>query len=241
MATFSADEFDNYGGQSNGGGFFSIDTDGGKKKVRFLYNTTAEIQGMSVHKVKVMNKKGQLKNRYVNCLRKYNDPIEDCPFCRAKKKTEARIFIPVYNIQDDVTQVWDRGKGIFQNLMSQCTRYSNKDTDIVNNVFEIERMGKHGDKNTQYGIYYIDTDDTMLEDLPEPPQILGKIVLDKTVDDMEYYLENEEFPPTDDEDEEEEEEPPVRRRESRNRDDEPRRDNRRRTPARSGRRNEDEY
>lgn len=246
MATFRADEVDNYGNQGGGGGFFSITNDRGKKRVRFLYNTTDEIEGMSVHKVKVPNKDGQLKDRYVNCLREYDQPIEDCPFCREHKKTEARIFIPIYNIEEDSVQVWDRGKSMFQTLMGQCSRYSNKDTDIVNNIFEIERMGKPKDKKTQYQIYYIEKDDTTLEDLPEAPQILGKIVLDKTADDMEYYLENEEFPPTED-DEEEEDEPPVRRRDSREREDshkerdDSRRDTRRRTPARSSRRNEDEY
>ena len=67
-----------------------------------------------------------------------------------------------------------------------------------------------------------------LEDLPEVPNPLGGLVLDKSAEDMDFYLESGYFPPDgDDEDEQ-----PVRRRESRDRD----RDDapRRRTPGRRG-------
>jgi hypothetical protein len=36
-----------------------------------------------------------------------------------------------------------------------------------------------------------------MEDLPEVPEVLGSIILDKTADDMEFYLDNECFPNTD--------------------------------------------
>ena len=36
-----------------------------------------------------------------------------------------------------------------------------------------------------------------LEDLPEIPEVLGTIILDKSADDMEYYLDNECFPNND--------------------------------------------
>lgn len=237
MARFGASDYENYGGQG-GGGFFSIQNDMEVKRVRFMYETVDDIEGMSVHKVKVVGKNGQEKDRYVNCLREYNQPIDDCPFCRARKATQARLFIPVYNIDEDAVQIWDRGKTMFQTLMSACKRYSNEKAHICNNIFEIERHGKPKDTSTTYGIFQVEKDDTELEDLPEMPKILGGIVLDKSADDMEYYLENEEFPPTDDE----EEEAPVRRRDSRSgsRESSERRPERR-TPARSSRRsNNDE-
>lgn len=238
MARFGAGDADKYGGQG-GGGFFSIQNDKEVKQVRFMYETTDDIEGMSVHKVKVTDKNGNEKDRYVNCLREYNQPVDDCPFCRERMNTQARLFIPVYNIDEDSVQIWDRGKTMFQTLLSQCTRYSNEKTHIVNNIFEIERQGKPKDKKTQYGIFQVDKDDTELADLPEAPKILGGFVLDKSADDMEYYLENHEFPPTDDE---ETDEAPIRRRDSRSgsREASERRPERR-TPARSSRRDEDSF
>ena len=229
MAVFKSGEEKNYGGQG-GGGFFSINNDKEVKQVRFLYNTVDDIEGMSVHKVEVNG-----KERYVNCLREYNQPVDDCPFCREHKPVQARLFVPVYNVDEDAVQIWDRGKTMFQKMTSFCSRYSNEKTHIVNNLCEVERNGKPKDKKTTYEIYYVDRDDTELEDLPDAPKILGGFVLDKTADDMEYYLENNEFPPT--EEDGEEEEAPIRRRESRTAS----RDTGRRTPARSGRRNEDTF
>lgn len=239
MARFNANDVDNYS-SGNTNGYFKIEKDMEVKRIRFMYNKVDEIEGMSVHKVKIND-----KDRYVNCLREYKDPIDKCPFCAEHIKLEARLIMPVYNIEEDEVQIWDRGKSMFQKVIGQCTRYSNDDIDIVNNVFEVERHGKANDKKTTYELYQVDRDDTSIEDLPEAPQILGGFVLDKSADDMEYYLENDEFPPTDDD----EEDKPVRRRDSR----ESRRDSRessrrdsrdsgRRTPARSSRRsNEDKF
>ena len=234
MARFSADQADNYGGQG-GGGFFSIQNDKEVKQVRFMYDKVEDIEGLSVHKVEVNG-----KDRYVNCLREYNQPVDMCPFCREKKPTQARLFIPVYNIDEDAIQIWDRGKTMFQKMTSLCSRYATK-RNLVNNIFEVERNGKPKDQKTTYEIYQTDADDTEIADLGELPQILGTVVLDKTADEMEYFLEEGEFPPTDDE---EEEEKPVRRRDAKpERREETResRSNTRRTPANRGRRNEDSF
>lgn len=231
MARFRAEEADHYGGQG-GTGFFSIANDKEVKSVRFMYETTDDIEGTSVHKVKVNG-----KDRYVNCLREYNQPVDDCPFCRENKPVQARLFIPVYNIDEDAVQIWDRGKTMFQKMMSVCSRYASKG-DIVNNVFEIERNGKPKDKETTYEIYQVDRDDTKLEDLPDLPNILGGFVLDKSAEDMEYYLETEEFPPEEDE----EEEAPVRRRSERTTERNSSSAQRRRTPSRSNSvKNEDKF
>lgn len=233
MARFRADEANNYGGQG-GGGFFSIPNDKEVKQVRVMYNTIDDVDGMSVHKIKIGD-----KERYVNCLREYNDPVDVCPFCREGIKTQARLFMPIYNIDEDAVQIWDRGKNMFQKVTSICNRYTNKDTNLVNNIFEIERNGKPKDMKTTYEFYKIDCDDTELEDLPEAPKILGGLVLDKTAEDMEYYLEEGQFPPTDDEAEEEQ----PRRRESRNSERTERSSSResRRTPASNSRRREDTF
>lgn len=223
MARFRAEDANNYGGQG-GTGFFGISNDKEVKRVRLMYNTIEDVEGISVHKVNVNG-----KDRYVNCLRDYNSPIDDCPFCREKLFTQAKFFVPVYNIDEDAVQIWDRGKSFSSKITSICSRYASNGSNLVSHVFEIERNGKPKDMKTTYEFYEVDKDDTTLEDLPEVPVVIGGLVLDKTAEDMEYYLEEGEFPPTDDE----EEERPVRRR-SESRDAEPTR----RTPARSSRRGE---
>lgn len=238
MARFNASEADNYGGQG-GTGFFSLKNDMDVAQVRFMYNGIDDVEGLSVHKVEVGD-----KDRYVNCLRAYNDPIEDCPFCREGKFTQAKLFIPLYDETDGRVKIWERGKKFFNKISGLCSRYPN----LVEHLFEIERHGKPKDTNTTYEIFPVDGDKVTLDELPEVPEILGGFVLDKSAEDMEYYLEEGEFPPTDDD----EEEAPTSRRTSRNRrgDDEVPFDNEskgesrrsaRRTPASNRRRGSDGF
>lgn len=201
MATFKASEADRYGG-SGGAGFFSISQNKGTKTVRFLYNNIDDVEGMSVHKVQAgTTKDGKPRYRYVNCLRNYNDPLDVCPFCASKKyPVQARLFVPVYNIDEDEVQIWDRGKTMFAQLSSLFSRYANNGKQFVNCVFEIERNGDSGDKKTTYMIYYVSEDDSQLEDFPESKDVLGtgnSLVLDATADDMNYYLTTGKFPETD--------------------------------------------
>lgn len=215
MARFRHDEADHYGGQG-GAGYFSLKNDKDVARVRFMYNDIDDVQGYSVHQVEIDGKK-----RWVNCLREYNQPIDTCPFCRAKMYTQAKLFVPIYNLDQDKVQIWERGKKFISKISSLCARYPG----VVSHVFEIERNGQKGDTTTTYEIYEVDKDDTTLEDLPEVVDVLGGVVLEKDSDDMEFYIENGYFPPDD--------EAPVRRRSSRNDDDEPPFEERgtRRTPA----------
>lgn len=218
MARFNTETVDHYGGQG-GGGYFSLKNDKDVAQVRFMYNSIDDVEGFAVHQIEIDGKK-----RYVNCLREYNQPIDDCPFCRAKMYTVAKVFVPIYNIDEDRVQVWERGKKFITKISSICARYPN----VVSHKFEIERNGKAGDTSTTYEIYEVGHDDTTLKDLPEQRDILGTLVLDKSADDMEFYLDNEYFPPDGDE-------MPVRR--SKRNEDEPEAERRgsRRTPTRRDR------
>jgi hypothetical protein len=212
---------DKYGGQG-GTGYFSLKNDRDVATVRFLYNTADDVEGYAVHEVEIDGKK-----RYVNCLREYNQPIDDCPFCKARKYQVAKLFIPMYNVDEEKVQVWERGKKFFNKLSSVLARC---DADpIYSQTFDIERNGKAGDTQTTYEIYQTKDkpDDFTLDDCEEP-MIFGRIVLDKSAEDMEFYLEEGYFPPEDEE--------PVRRRSSRREereeeDERPRRRSSRRTPS----------
>lgn len=187
MARFSYDEVDNYGG--NGGhGFFSLANDKDVAQVRFMYDSMEDVQGYAVHQIELDGKK-----RYVNCLREYNQPVDACPFCKSKSVQLAKLFIPVYDIQSGTVKIWERGKKFFGQISSICGRYAQNEP-LCSHVFEIERNGKKGDTSTTYGIFEVDRDNTVLEDLPEVPEIIGGLVLDKNADEMEQYLHRGAFP-----------------------------------------------
>ena len=189
---FRHDEVDRYGGQG-GSGYFSLKDNGDIAQVRFMYNGIDELEGYAVHEVEIDGKK-----RWVNCLRDYNSPLDDCPFCRERKFQTAKFFIPIYNLDENKVQIWERGKKFASQMTSLMSRYSNADVPFCSQVFEIERQGKKGDTSTTYGIFPVGSaDNTTLDDLPELPTILGSVVLDKSAEDMEYYLEAGSFPPED--------------------------------------------
>lgn len=227
MARFNFEDADKYGGQG-GSGYFSLKDDRDTAVVRFLYNSPDDVEGYAVHEVEIDGRK-----RYVNCLREYNQPIDDCPFCRARKYQTAKLFIPLYNEDAKKVQVWERGKKFFGKLSSVLSRC---DADpICSQTFEIERNGKKGDTQTTYEIYQTrdKADDMTLEDF-DTPEILGRLILDKSADDMEFYLENEYFPPED--------EAPTRRSSRREEDDRPvRRESSSRRSSRRTPSNEDEF
>ncbi len=189
MAEFSVKDADKYGGQG-GGGYFSLKNDRDTARVIFPFEGIEDIHGYSVHQVEVDGKK-----RYVNCLHEYGQPKDDCPFCAAGMFTLAKYFIPVYNVDEDRIQTWERGKQFGDRLTSLCSRNPN----LVTHGFEIERIGKKGDTKTTYEIYSDrDNDDPNRKaedfDVQNP---LGTIILDKGIEDMKYYLETGEFPSED--------------------------------------------
>lgn len=183
MARFNAKDADNYGGQG-GGGFFSLKNDKDVATVRFMYNTLADVEGYAVHEIELDGKK-----RYVNCLREYNDPIDVCPLCADKYKVLAKVFVHLFDEETQEVKVWDRGKTFFTKLSSLCARYN----PLVSTPFEIERNGKKGDTSTTYETFALESDDITLDDLPEVPALLGSLILDKSAEELEYFLDNGEF------------------------------------------------
>ncbi len=185
MAEFSMNEADNYGG-NGGGSFFTLKDDKDKARVRFLYRGVEDVKGYACHKVAVGD-----KDRYVNCLRAYNEPLDKCPFCAAQLKVTPRLFLSLYNEDAGEVQVWERSKSYFQRLASLSSRYNPLHDEII----EIERSGKKGDMHTTYEFYPIENEPVNLDDF-EITNPLGTIILDKTAEDMNVYLDTGAFPDT---------------------------------------------
>ena len=184
MAVFGINEADNYG-SNGGGGYFSLKNDKDVANVRFLYDSVEDVQGFAVHEVDVNGKK-----RAVNCLRDYGQPIETCPFCQSGKPVRVKYYIPLYETKSGKTVIWERGKKFGAKLSSLCARFPH----LVSHTFDIERNGKAGDEQTTYEIYHTgETPDVKLDDF-ESPTILGGLVLNKSVEDMQYYNDRQVFP-----------------------------------------------
>ena len=183
MARFGVGDADKYGGQG-GSGYFSLKDDKDVARVRFLFDGIEDVEGFAVHEVEIDGKK-----RYVNCLREYGQPVDTCPFCAAQKFVQVKYFIPLYNIDQDKIQTWERGKKFGQKISSLCSRYPH----LVSHTFEIERNGRAGEQTTTYEIYETGQDDTTISQF-EIPNPLGSHVLDKSADEMACYLNTGYFP-----------------------------------------------
>lgn len=194
MARLTGSNIENYstGNGGSSGSYFSLKDDKDTARVRFLYDGADDIEGFSVHRVKV----GE-RERYVNCLVDEGGSIADCPFCRERLPKFAKLFIPLYNEDTDQLQTWERGQKFYGTISGLCARYPN----LVARTFDIERNGKKGEQTTTYSVYPVgDADGTTVQDIlddlgvEEIPNPLGTIILDKSADDMEYYLGHEDFP-----------------------------------------------
>lgn len=184
MAQFSMEESDNYG-SGGSSSFFSLKNDGDKARVRFLYRDMQDVKGDAIHSVKIGD-----KERYVNCIRTYNEPVEKCPLCASKKyPVIPRLFVKLYNLDAGECQIWERGKKFFPILSDLCSHHN----PLCNEVVEIKRHGKAGSTDTTYTTYPIENSEVNLEefDCSEP---LGTIILDKTAEEMEVFLNTGNFP-----------------------------------------------
>lgn len=178
MAEFNFDNQDEY---TCGGDFsyFSLKNDKDVETVRFMGNSINDFIGHTAHEIEVEGKR-----KLVNCIKDPRNPEVLCPMCEAKVKKVAKLFVPLYNETTKAVVFWERGKTFYARLSSLCARYN----PLVKSKFEIERNGKPGDTQTKYEIYPVDTDGTTLDDLPEIPEILGNLILDKTPEEMQNFV-----------------------------------------------------
>lgn len=213
MAKLSYEEFEKF---NNGSGeqsqkstrsmirFFALRDDGETAIVRFNIHNLADIAVSSVHIVENMenNKK---RYRIVSCMREsFNDPVEKCPLCAAGNKMSFKIFVPLIAYNQDENgnivaeaMIWQQGTRIRQTLKSFIDDYG----DLSSMLFKITRHGKKGDVNTTYSILpanpnvYKET--IYVKDFSEfekNPNYLDSFVHERTLEDMNIYLETGSFP-----------------------------------------------
>lgn len=205
MPRVNMNDVDNYNTGGGGGGFLQLKQDKEKVQVRFMLEDIEDLNDFIyvTHSCKTPDNEYGLD---VNCLREYDDPVDVCPLCAAKIKQQIKVYLPVWNEDEEKTQIWSRGKKMIPKMQGLMERYD----DFPSHLFTIQRNGKPKSTDTTYEIFEDGDDDTTLEDLDELPTIEGYAVKNYSAEDMEYYLESGEFPPEDDEEDEE----PVRKRHS---------------------------
>lgn len=177
MARFSFSEADNYG-VTNQGSFFSLKNDKDTARVRFLYDSVEDVPGYSVHPVRIGD-----RDRYVNCLRSYNESVDKCPLCAAGNKIKPRLFVKLYNEDAGECQLWERGKNFYSVLSGLSSRYK----PLYNEIIEIERNGKPKDLQTTYQPYPIENKPVNIDDF-ECPEPEGLCYLEWSAEEMNNYI-----------------------------------------------------
>lgn len=175
--------------QSNNSDWLKLSNHGDVARVQFMYDSYDELDTFTCHKVKVGD-----YERWVDCKRDYDQPVDACPFCAAGIPVKPVMIVSMFDHKDNSVKIWERGKTFRKQLEAFFNRYP-KLSDMV---FEIERNGAAGDKKTTYQLFPMP--DVAPIDITgvEKQDFLGTVIMDKTVDEMQTYLDTGEFPKSDD-------------------------------------------
>lgn len=184
-------------------GFFSLKGDGAESVVRFAVDSLEDLEILTVHPITV----GESRfpgNRRVNCLRSPRDPMHMCPLCAKGEKINQKVFIRMIQYTTDSSGkiianpvVWERPAGIYATKLKSLLETFGP---LSGMLFKVTRHGTGLD--TTYDILgplpaqmYPDTmySAESFSKL-EGYSVLGKMVMDKTVDDLNHFITYGEFP-----------------------------------------------
>lgn len=178
-------------------GFFSLKSDGDEAIVRILCDSISDLDILTVHPVTVGQ--SNFPNRNVNCLRTPHEPLEKCPFCNSGEKVKQRVFIKLLQYDENREPhavVWDRPAGTYvPKLKSYIDNYG----PLSNIMCKIIRHGSGLD--TTYDIIpninpQVYTLENYKKDISafEEFKVLGRMVLDKTYEEMVEFMRTGNFP-----------------------------------------------
>ena len=185
---------------SNGVGFFnSLKDDGDETIVRFMHDDVYSFDIASVHNLSIGG-----KFRKVNCLRgSMSEPLSTCPLCEAGEKLQTRIFIHLIEYTKGqngevvaTPKVWERSIAYATKLKDFMEDY----TPLSDYVFKVKRRGAKGSMDTTYSIVplnpaqYPTSMFPKQEDAFKDYTVIGKVVSDKSAEEMQAYLQTGEFP-----------------------------------------------
>lgn len=119
-------------------GLFRLVNDGDHADVIFLYQSMKDMLVAQAHYIKSADYSG-----YVHCCE------QGCPACAKGIRVQTKLFIPIYNIDKDEIEFWDRNMK-FEPQMEQTV--FNRFPNPSEFVFRITRHGVPNDINTTYSI-----------------------------------------------------------------------------------------
>lgn len=185
-------------------GFFTLRNDNDEAVVRFMCDSTDDFEILTVHDVQIGT-----KYRKVNCIRDPREPLDNCPLCKSGARINNRFFIKMIQydkVTDPSTGVvrvvpkammWERSTAYAKTLKSYLDNYG----PLSDIICKIIRHGKAGDMQTTYEIVpnlskAVYKDEIYVKDtnLFGDFEAFGTVVMDRTADEMNYFLASGEFP-----------------------------------------------
>lgn len=129
------------------GNLFTLPNDNDYADVVFLYQNIKDVLVADVHYIKSADYSG-----YVHCCGK------GCPACGKGIRVQNKLFIPLYNINNQKIEFFDRSTRFESQLMNDVfSRYPNPSEF----VFRITRHGEAGSPDTRYEIKAVAKNSTM--------------------------------------------------------------------------------
>ena len=118
--------------------FFRLKDDGDSANVIFLYRSINDVLVADVHYIKSDEYSG-----YVHCLE------NNCPACKRKLRIQKKLFIPLYNLDTQRIEFFDRTIRFEPQLEREVFKLYPNPSEIV---FKITRHGEYGTRDTSYSI-----------------------------------------------------------------------------------------
>ena len=178
---------------------FSLKNDGDEAVVRIMHDNVADFDIISTHPVKIGD-----RTRKVSCIRDPREPIDNCPLCKSGAKIQQRFFIHMIQYKQEadgritpVPCVWERAAGEYATKLKTLIDEYGPLSDLV---FKVRRNGKAGSMDTTYEILYANPNIYRAELYPKDTKpfenytAFGKIVLDKTFEEISEFISTGSFP-----------------------------------------------
>lgn len=163
-------------------GLFRLVNDGDHADVVFLYQSMKDMLVAQAHYIKSADYSG-----YVHCAG------QGCPACGKGIRVQTKLFIPVYNIDKDEIEFWDRNMK-FEPVMEQAV--FNRFPNPSEFVFRITRHGVPNDINTTYSIEAVGKNTTspygaiLAKFNVKMPDAYEAVIKDASVSELTSMLQN---------------------------------------------------
>lgn len=203
MPKVDYDELDKFKTYDSDFEWFNLENNGDSSEVIFLVDTKKDLQSYVAHQVQCDG-----KQRWVDCLRSADDDIEVCPLCQhmyensnddSVRKVKA-IFIPLIetskidkegNVKKGSMTYWQRSRKFVE---ANIDFFLNNFGPMTDYICKVTRIGEKKSQDTTYRIDKIKDLEIDKTQLPEPVELLGKLIQEISFEDMVKYLSTGKLP-----------------------------------------------